>query len=241
MAADSTYNPLIYRKQGGSEMVFESGSTLTFNAAIDGSGAGTQTATAGSAWTTGSTWVANSAAGGTYFKVLASTTATSGDFATMRLRARSSANTSGGVICVNASASANIAEYGNLYAVQGYAQPGANAQTGADNIICGLYSCTDMTSTGSSGRDWSCWIDTHAAAKAAGGSYLLRLSHNGSVANDGVMTIYGGGRMPVFCNVEDATPGFFDATPGTYSTADGVIVWKINGTTYYQPLFTAVD
>ena len=68
----------------------------------------------------------------------------------MRIRAR--ADAAANAIAGNFSASANAAAYGNLYAVQGYAQPGANAQTSASNIICGLYSCTDRNNQGRSGN-----------------------------------------------------------------------------------------
>lgn len=210
-------------------------------ARLDFSGMAASALTNGSIVTTGSTWIDNTAAGGTAFKLLCSSSAASGDFATFRIRARSDADSTGGVIAGNFSASANIAEYADLYAVQGYAQPGANAQTGAGNIICGVYSCTDLTATGSSGRDWSTWTDTHMAAKAAAGSYLHRLSHNGTVAADGCWTIYGGGRLPVLINVEDATPGFVSTDAGTYSSADGYLAIKINGSDYRIPYFAAVD
>lgn len=207
-------------------------------ARLDFAGLTTSTATNGSMLTTGSTWIDNSAAGGTVFKILASTSATSGDFATMRPRARAGA--AGNAKCVNASASAAANDYGDLCAVEGYAQPLTYTQAGASNIVCGVYSCIDATAS-SSGRRWSTWVDTHATTKASASDYLLRASHNGTIAIDGLMTVYGGGRLPVFCNVEDATPGFFAATPGTYSTADAVVTWKVNGTTYYQPLFLAAD
>lgn len=207
---------------------------------IDLSGMDASAATAGGIMTTGSTWLEYTAAGGTALKLLCKSTATSGDFATLRIRARQD-GAAGNAIAGNFSASGGVAEYGNLFAVQGYAQPGAYAQTGASNIICGLYSCTDLTSTGSSGRDWSLWVDTHMAANAAASSYLARFSHNGTVAADGLFTIYGGGRLPVFMNIEDATPGFVTATPGTYSTADGTLTILINGSTYYLPYFAGAD
>lgn len=214
---------------------------FTGAAKIDFAGIAASASTVGSLVTTGSTWVDHTAAGGTAFKLLCSTSATTGDYATLRICARSDAASSGGIVAGNFSASANIAEYGNLYAVQGYAQPGENAQTGADNTICGLYSCTDLTATGSSGRDWSLWVDTHMAGSAAASSYLARFSHNGTVAADGLMTIYGGGNLPLFMNIEDATPGFVTAGAGTYSTADGYLAIAINGSAYRIPYFADVD
>lgn len=216
------------------------GGSLAFTApnAINFAGVVASTETNGSLVTTMSTWVDHTAVGACAFKLLCSTSAASGDYATLRIRARSDADSTGGVVAGNFSASANIAEYANLYAVQGYAQPGANAQTGSDNIICGVYSCTDLTATGSSGRDWSLWVDTHAAAKAGAGSYLARFSHNGTVANDGCFTIYNGGRMPVLFNFEDAA-GFLTDSGSPGSTAAGYIAVATPAGTKYISLFTA--
>ena len=150
------------------------------------------TNTDGSLGSTGSTWVVHPAAGSCAFKLLCSSSATTGDYATLRIRARSDAASTGGVVGGNFSASANINNYGNLYAVQGYAQPNAFTQSGASSITCGVYSCVDRTTT-SSGRSWSMWTDTHETIKATGGHYLHRLSHNGGAINlDGIWTIYAG-------------------------------------------------
>jgi hypothetical protein len=211
---------------------------LSSAGAIDFAGITPSTSTTGSLITPGSTWINNSAAGGTVVKLLCSSSATSGDFATMRPRAR--ADAAGNVICVNASASAGANNHGNIYAVQGYAQPNAYTNNSAANIVCGLYSCIDAGGA-SSGRRWSTWIDTHVTTKASGGDYLLRMSHNGTIATDGAITIYGGGRLPVLLNVEDATPGFYTASAGTYSTADAYFTVTVAGTTYRMPLFAAVD
>lgn len=147
----------------------------------------------GSMITTGSTWLVHPVVGACAIKVLASSSAASGDYATLRIRARSdAANPAGGIVSGNFSASANINDYGNLYAVQGYAQPNTFTQGGASNIICGVYSCVDRT-VSSSGRSWSMWTDTHETVKASGGHYLHRLSHNGGAINlDGIWTIYAG-------------------------------------------------
>jgi hypothetical protein len=195
--------------------------------------------TTGSFINTGTTWINNTAVGGGCVKLLCSSSATSGDFHTLRIRAR--ADAAGNVVAGNFSASAGAAQYGNLIAVQGYAQPNAKAQSGAGNIICGLYACDDLLATGSSGRSWDLWVDTHMAAKAAASSFLARFSHNGTVAADGLFTIYGGGRLPLFMQIEDATPGFVVATGGTYSTADGYLVFKIGASTYRLPYFAGTD
>ena len=194
------------------------------------------TETSGSVMTTGSTWIDHSAVGGCGIKLLLSNTAATGDFATMRLRARS--NAAGATVCGNFSASAGQNDHGDLYAVQGYAQPNAYTNAAAKYVV-GLYSCIDRTTGGTSiGYDWSTWIDTHMQVKASGSSYLCRLSHNGTIANDGCFTIYNGGRMPVLFNFEDAAGFLTDAgSPGT--TAAGYIAVKTPAGTKYISLFTA--
>lgn len=195
----------------------------------------TPAGTAGSLITTGSTWVSFPTANACGIKLLLQNTSSSGEFATLRLRGRSNSATP--TVCGNFSASAGQNDHGNLYAVQGYAQPNAYTQSSADNIVCGLYSCVDRTTGGTSvGRDWSTWIDTHMQVKASGGSYLLRLSHNGTVANDGAITVYNGGRMPVLFNFEDAA-GFLTDADSSHSVASGAIAVKTPAGTKYIVLY----
>ncbi len=209
-----------------------------YNGRIDLSNMEDSDSTSGGILGCGSSWVDFTAAGGTALKLLCSTSATSGDYATMRIRAR--ADAAGNAIAGNFSASAGANNYGSLYAVQGYAQPNAYTNSGAANIVCGVYSCIDASGA-SSGRRWSMWTDEHSTSKASGGHYLHRLSHNGTIAIDGLWTIYGGGRLPLLMNIEDATPGFVTASAGTYSTADGYLAIAINGSAYRLPYFAAVD
>jgi hypothetical protein len=176
--------------------------------------------TDGSMISTGSTWIIHSVAGACAMKVLAGSSATSGDYATLRMRARSDGvNTAGGVVCGNFSASANVDNYANLYAVQGYAQPNAKTQNNAANILCGVYSCVDRTAA-TSGRSWSLWTDTHETVKASAGHYLHRLSHNGGAINlDGIWTIYAGQGCNYLMNFENvnAPVSAGDATGGSKS------------------------
>jgi hypothetical protein len=160
--------------------------------------------TNGDIFTTGSTWIMNTLAGGCGMKFLCGSSATSGDYATARFRARSAGvNAAGGVSAVNASASAYINDYANLYAVQGYAQPNTFTQANASNIVCGVYSCIDRT-VSSSGRSWSLWTDTHETTKAAGGHFLHRLSHNGgAITLDGIWSIYAGQGCSYLMNFEN--------------------------------------
>jgi hypothetical protein len=152
------------------------------------------------------------------------------------MRARS--NSAYPVVCGNFSASAGQNNHGNLFAVQGYAQPNAYTQNDASNICCGLYSCIDRTTGGTSvGRDWSTWVDTHMQVKASGGSYLMRLSHNGTVANDGCFTIYNGGRMPYLFTFEDAAGFLSDARDGL-TQVEGTLLCKTPAGDRYIQLYS---
>lgn len=203
---------------------------------MDFSGMTPAAITTGSIFGTGSVWIAHSTVGSCGIKLLLSYTGASGDFASLRIRARS--NGAGNVSGGNFSASAGQNNYGDLRAVEGYAQPNAYTQSGASNIVCGLYGCIDRTSGGtSSGRDWVAWIDTHMQVKAAGGSYLMRLSHNGTIANDGAISVYSGGRMPVLFHFEDAA-GFLLDSDGSHTVASGAIAVKTPAGTKYIVLYT---
>jgi hypothetical protein len=217
------------------KLAFKGGVAKVFNF----SGLTINAETTGTMITTGSTWLVHPVAGACAAKILAASSATSGDYATLRMRARSDgANPAGGVVCGNFSASANVDEYANLYAVQGYAQPNAKAQTGASNIVCGVYSCVDRT-VGSSGRSWSLWTDTHETAKASASHFLHRLSHNGGAINlDGIWTIYAGQGCDSLMNFENTnapvTSGDMTGGTKTYSLAV-----KINGAVHYIQCYAA--
>jgi hypothetical protein len=183
------------------------------------------TETTGSILTSKATWVPFTAAGQCGGKLLLENQCATGEFATWRMRARAKnttvsgngGNSVGTTSCLDASASAIQAEYGNLIAVNACAQPNALAQTvDSSNIVCALYGRIDATA-GSVGRRWVGWLDTHATTKAAGGDYMLRISHNGTVANDGAITIYNGGRLPVLFNFEDVA-GFLTTAAGASLT-----------------------
>jgi len=74
--------------------------------------------------------------------------------------------------------------------------------------------------------------------KADSSDYLVRLSHNGTVANDGAITIYNGGRMPVLFNFEDAA-GFLTETGDAGSTKAGYLAVTTPAGTKYIQLMTA--
>jgi hypothetical protein len=177
--------------------IMESG--LNFSAAL------TSTNTDGTIITTRSTWIDHATAGQCAVKLLCSSSATTGDYATLRIRARSNgASATAGVVGGNFAASANVDNYANLYAVQGYAQPLTKNQSSASNIVCGVYSCVQKTAGTNAGRSWSLWTDTHETVLAAAGHYLHRLSNNGSGINlNGIWTIYQGQGCDYLMNFEN--------------------------------------
>lgn len=214
--------------------------TLAGNKQLSFAGVTPGTETAGSCMTTGSTWVSHTAAGACAIKFLCANAATSGDYATMRIRGRADAVSSGGTEGINVSASSTIANYGDLCAGYFAAQPGAVLNNSASNIITAIHAVVDRT-TASDGRTWVAWIDTHATTKSGAGDYLMRFSHNGTVANDGMLTIYNGGRMPQFINFEDVAGFLSTSSSGTFTKTHKVAV-KIAGdaTQYYIEMGTVI-
>lgn len=171
--------------------------------------------TTGSLITTGSTWVPFVTAGACGQKFLLENKCNTGEFASVRIRAGAKNTTASGdggssigtTTAIDASASARQAEYGVLKAVNAVAQPNAYAQTtDSSNIVTALYGRIDATAA-SVGRRWVMWIDTHETVRSDESDYMVRISHNGTVAMDGAFTIYAGGRLPVLFNFEDVGAG----------------------------------
>jgi hypothetical protein len=196
----------------------------------------------GSMITTISSWVVHTAAGACAIKILASSTATTGQYATIRPRARSDAAVAdtynvASVEGVSSSASANIAQYADLYGVIGNAQPNAFASTRANGVICGVYAGVDR-SAAYAGRSWTMWIDDHSTTeKAAAGHYLLRMSQNAlggtPVDIDGAITIQTS-RLPTLFNFEQVS-GFLSTASGASLTPTHKLKIHIDGdaTAYY--------
>lgn len=204
------------------------------------------TATHGTILSSGGVWTTYTTAGACGVKLLLQNSCDTGEFATIRIRARANNTTAAGnggnsvgtTTGLDVSASANKAEYGVLKAVNAVAQPNAHAQTtDATNIVCALYGRIDATAA-SAGRRWVTWIDTHATTKAAAGDYMVRISHNGTIATDGCFTIYNGGRLPVLFNFEDAA-GFLTDADASLVTQSGAIAVTTPAGTKYIPLYNA--
>jgi hypothetical protein len=188
--------------------------------------------TAGSLLTAGTagTWLAHSYAGACGIKLLLSNTCNTGMFSSLRVRARADNTTTTGdggssigvSMAGDFSASANAHDFGSLFALNAVAQPNAfNQTTDATNIVCAVLSRIDATGT-SVGRRWVNWIDSHAESKADASDYMFRISHNGTVPNDGCFTFYNGGRMPVLFNFEDAA-GFLTDSDASKTTPAGAL------------------
>ena len=182
--------------------------------------------TVGSLISSGATWLVHAAAGGCAIKLLTSSSATTGEYDCLRLRARADAsNPTGSVVCGNFSASANTANYGSLYAVQGYVQPNGFANNTAAGILCALYGKTVNSSTGVyAGRSWTLWVDSGDTNLAASSHYLARFSHNGGAINlNGLFTFYLGQGCDYLFNFENTaaplTSGDKTALAKTYSIA----------------------
>lgn len=195
------------------------------------------TALTGTLFSTGTSWINHATPGQCAFKILASNSATSGDYATLRIRARSDAL--GDTVAGNFSASAGANNHGNLIAVQGYAQPNAYTNNSASNIVSGLYSCIDATGA-SSGRRWSTWVDDHSNTKASGGHYLMRLSNNStnSTQLDGIFTVYSGAGCDYLFNLE-GTNAPYSAATGT-ATITGKLAVKVGTEVVYIPLASGI-
>lgn len=204
------------------------------------------TAADGTILSSGGVWTTYTTAGACGVKLLLGNSSNTGEFATMRLRARAAnttvsgdgGNSIGTTTCVDASASANAAEYGNLRAVNAVAQPNAHAQTVDEtNVVTALYGRIDATA-GSVGRRWVSWLDTHATTKADASDYMERISHNGTAAIDGVWSIYTGGRLPVLFNFEDAA-GFLTDSDASLTVQSGALAVTTPAGTKYIPLYDA--
>lgn len=177
--------------------------------------------TSGSVMTTLTDWIDFTMAGACGIKLLLNNKCNTGEFATLRIRARANNTTGSGdggnsvgtTTCADLSASANGHEFGNLKALNACAQPNdKNQTTDTSNVVTAIYGRIDATGN-SVGRRWVGWLDTHATTKAANGDYMQRISHNGSIAIDGAFTVYSGGRLPVLFNFEDIA-GFLSASTG---------------------------
>lgn len=151
-----------------------------------------QGGTAGDIISTGTTWVSFTAAGACGIKLLLSNKSATGNFATIRLRARSDVATptwNQNTIACDLSASAGIANYGELLGLSSYAQDNGYAQARGDHWSTAIKAC--MLCTGSSaGTRFALVVSDYSTTKAATKHYLARFDKpTGACAIDGVFAM----------------------------------------------------
>lgn len=127
-----------------------------------------------------------------------------------------------------------------LAAVQGKLQlDGTIANAG------GVYACAVLAQVGTGGtysaatQVYALWVDNQRATGAEGLFHMVNITNNGGVV-DNVFKIYGNNNIAVFADIENLGGGAVVAA-GTYSTADGYLVVKVQGDTYRIPFFTGTD
>jgi hypothetical protein len=176
----------------------------TMTTPVAGSGS-----TSGSLLTAGTagTWLAHSYAGACGIKLLLANTSATGNFASLRVRARSDVATSTPNTCTVAgdfAASANIHEYGELVAVSAYAQDNANDQARNSHWSIGLKTCMQCSGV-SLGSRYSLQVTDYSATKANVAQYLARFDKpSGACVIDGVFTFHNIDQFTYFANFADA-------------------------------------
>ena len=150
------------------------------------------TETSGSILSTGSTWVAFATPGACGIKLLLSNTAATGNFASLRIRARSDIATptwNQNTIAADLSASAGIIDYGELIGLSSYAQDNGYAQTRGDHWTTAIKACTICTAA-SAGTRFGLVVSDYSTTKAATKHYLARFDKpSGACGIDGIFSM----------------------------------------------------
>jgi hypothetical protein len=212
----------------------------TSTACIDFSGFVPGTETAGSLVTTGTTWVPFTAVGGCGVKLLLANSAATGNFASLRIRARSDVATSTwntNTIALDLSASANIAQYGELISASCYVQDNGYANTRADHWTTGVKICTLCTGA-SSGSRWGLLVTDYSTTKAATKHYLARFDKpTGACAIDGVFSMGNCDQFTYLFNFEVAG-GYLTDTDSNKDTDAGCLAVYTPAGAKFIKLFT---
>ncbi len=189
--------------------------TFTAPHALNFASIAPSTETDGTIMTTGSTWPSFSTAGQCGIKLLLNDACATGNFATIRARAKSSVARTGTLqytLAGDFSASAAVSEYKDLIGVSAYGQvPAAYTQTNANHVVCGVKAAiTDFTGATSSGSRYALWVDDASINTAANGHYLIFAQKlTGAATIDGVMQVRG-----------DLFTYGLNFTEATFATAD---------------------
>jgi len=177
---------------------------------------------------TGGTWLAHSVAGACGIKLLLANTSATGNFASLRVRARSDVATptwNQNTIACDLSASANIANYGELIGLSSYVQDNGNNQARADHWTTGAKVCTLHTGT-SAGSRFGLLVTDASTTKAATKHYLARFDKPaGACAIDGVFSMGNCDQFTYLFNCEVAG-GYLVDTGDAGSTKAGYLIIK---------------
>lgn len=111
---------------------------------------------------------------------------------------------------------------GSIYAAAVLAQIGTSGTYGAETQLYGL------------------WVDNQGATGTEALRYLVNITNNGGVV-DSVFKVYGNNACVLFADLETIGGGMGVVGAGTYSTADGYLNIKVNGSAYRIPFFAGTD
>jgi len=146
--------------------------------------------TNGSIISTGSTWVAHSVAGAAGIKLLLKNTSATGNFASLRIRARSDVAVptwNQNTIAGDFEASGGIANHGELLGVSAYVNDNGYAQTRASHWSTAIKACMNCSGA-SAGSRYALVVSDYSSTLASGaGHYLARFDKpSGAQAITGV-------------------------------------------------------
>ena len=185
-------------------------------------------------------WQTFSTAGAAGIKLLCANDSATGNFATVRLRARSDVATptwNTNTMALDLSASANIANYGELLGLSSYAQDNGYANSRATHSsIAGQF--VSAHSGTSSGYRYALLLRDTSSTKASAGQYLCRLDKvSGAQAIDGVFILGNTDQFTYFLNSEGST-GCITITGTVPTNFSGRIAVKVGATPMWIPLYS---
>jgi len=141
---------------------------------------------------TRTTWVPFSTAGACGIKLMLANTSATGNFASLRIRARSDVAVptwNQCTIAADLSASANIANFGELYGLTAFAQDNGYNQARGTHFSVGIKACIQCTGT-SAGARYALILQDDSTTKATNNHYMIFIERAPTaVAMDGVFLI----------------------------------------------------
>jgi hypothetical protein len=111
---------------------------------------------------------------------------------------------------------------GSIYATPVLAQVGPLGTYGSEVQVYGL------------------WVDNQRATNTEGLFYMVNITNNGGTV-DSVFKIYGNNATLLFADIATIGGGMGVVGAGTYSTADGYLNIKVEGSSYRIPFFAGTD